>query len=75
MKKVNQPVDSVNTSGLTFPTQQEQVAAVVAPVAQAVIAEVEEKKVEPKASSKKKEVENDDVVPMSTFKKVSDSDN
>lgn len=75
MKKVNQPVDSVNTSGLTFPTQQEQVVAVVTPVAQAVIAEVEEKKVEPKASSKKKEVENDDVVPMSTFKKVSDSDN
>ena len=84
MKKLNQPVDSVNTSGLLFDTKQEQVPAVVTPEVEVAVVEVEVKEepasveqvveeVEPKKASKKKEVEDDDVVPMSTINKASDS--
>ena len=85
MRKLNQPVDSVNTSGLVFDTKQEQVPVVVTPEVENAVVEVEvkeepvvveevvEEKVEPKKASKKKEVEDDDVVPMSTINKASDS--
>ena len=85
MRKLNQPVDSVNTSGLLFDTQQEQAPVVVTPEVEVAVVEVEvkeepvvveevvEEKVEPKKASKKKEVEDDDVVPMSTINKASDS--
>ena len=85
MRKLNQPVDSVNTSGLLFDTKQEQVPVVVTPEVEVAVVEVEvkeepvvvkqavEEKVEPKKASKKKEVEDDDVVPMSTINKASDS--
>jgi hypothetical protein len=84
VKKLNQPVDSVNTSGLLFDTKQEQVPAVVTPEVEVAVVEVEVKEepasveqvveeVEPKKASKKKEVEDDDVVPMSTINKASDS--
>ncbi len=85
MRKLNQPVDSVNTSGLLFDTKQEQVPAVVTPEVEVAVVDVEvkeepvvveqavEEKVEPKKASKKKEVEDDDVVPMSTINKASDS--
>ena len=85
MRKPNQPVDSVNTSGLVFDTKQEQVPVVVTPEVDVAVVEVEvkeepvvveqvvEEKVEPKKASKKKEVEDDDVVPMSTINKASDS--
>ena len=85
MRKLNQPVDSVNTSGLVFDTKQEQVPVVVTPEVEVAVVEVEvkeepvvvkqavEEKVEPKKASKKKEVEDDDVVPMSTINKASDS--
>ena len=84
MKKKNQPVDSVNTSGLLFDTKQEQTPVVATPEVEVAIVEVEvkqkpvvveevaEEKVEPKKASKKKEVEGDDVVPMSTINKASD---
>jgi hypothetical protein len=85
VKKKNQLNDSVNTSGLLFETKQEQVPAVVTPEVEVAVVEVEvkeepivveqrvEEKVEPKKASKKKEVEDDDVVPMSTINKESDS--
>jgi len=81
VKKLNQPVDSVNTSGLLFDTKQEQVPVVVVPEVEVAVVEVEvkeepavvEEKVEPQKASKKKEVEDDDVVPMSTVNKASDS--
>ena len=85
MRKLNQPVDSVNTSGLFFDTKQEQVPVAVTPEVEVAVVEVEvkeepvvveeviEEKVEPKKASKKKEVEDDDVVPMSTINKASDS--
>ena len=85
MRKLNQPVDSVNTSGLLFDTKQEQAPVVVTPEVEVAVVEVEvkeepvvveevvEEKVEPKKDSKKKEVEDDDVVPMSTINKASDS--
>jgi hypothetical protein len=86
VKKKNQPFDSVNTSGLLFDTKQEQVPVVATPEAQVAVVEVEvkeepavtteevvEKKVEPQKASVKKEVEDDDVVPMSTINKASDS--
>jgi hypothetical protein len=85
VKKLNQPVDSVNTSGLLFDTKQEQAPVVVTPEVGVAVIEVEvkeepvvvekvvEEKVEPKKASKKKEVEDDDVVPMSTINKASDS--
>ena len=85
MRKLNQPVDSVNTSGLLFDTKQEQAPVVVTPEVEVAVVDVEikeepvvveevfEEKVEPKKASKKKEVEDDDVVPMSTVNKASDS--
>lgn len=85
MRKLNQPVDSVNTSGLLFDTKQEQAPVVVTPEVEVAVVDVEikeepvvveevfEEKVEPKKASKKKEVEDDDVVPMSTINKASDS--
>ena len=91
MKKVNQPTDSVNTSGLAFGvdtsspivvTKQEEVPAVATvsvdvPVIEVEIKEepivVEEIKAKPKKAFRKKEVEDDDVVPMSTVNKASDS--
>ena len=85
MRKLNQPVDSVNTSGLLCDTKQEQAPVVVTPEVEVAVVEVEvkeepvvveevvEEKVEPKKASKKKEVEDDDVVPMSTINKASDS--
>ena len=85
MRKPNQPVDSVNTSGLYFDTKEEQVPVVVTPKVEIAVVDVEvkeepvaveqvvEEKVEPKKASKKKEVEDDDVVPMSTINKASDS--
>lgn len=85
MKKLNQPVDSVNTSGLLFDTKQEQAPVVVTPEVEVAVVEVEvkeepvvvekvvEEKAEPKKASRKKEVEDDDVVPMSTVNKASDS--
>ncbi len=80
MRKRNQHVDSVNTSGLVFDTKQEQAPAVITPEVEVAVVEVEikeepvvvEEKVEPKKVAKKKEVEDDDVVPMSTISKVSD---
>ena len=84
MRKLNQPVDSVNTSGLLFDTKQEQAPVVVTPEVEVAVVEVEvkeepvvveqavEEKVEPKKASRKKEVEDDDVVPMSTINKASD---
>jgi hypothetical protein len=85
VRKLDQPVDSVNTSGLLFDTKQEQVPVVVTPEVEVAVVEVEvkeepvvveqvvEEKVEPKKASKKTEVEDDDVVPMSTINKASDS--
>jgi hypothetical protein len=85
VKKLNQPVDSVNTSGLLFDTKQEQAPVVVTPEVEVAVVEVEvkeepvvvekvvEEKAEPKKASRKKEVEDDDVVPMSTVNKASDS--
>ena len=85
MKKLNQPVDSVNTSGLLFDTKQEQAPVVVTPEVEVAVVEVEvkeepvvvekvvEEKAEPKKASRKKEVEDDDVVTMSTVNKASDS--
>lgn len=85
MRKPNQPVDSVNTSGLLFDTKQEQVPVVAAPEVEVAVVEVEVKKepavveevvkekAEPKKASKQKEVEDDDVVPMSTINKASNS--
>lgn len=89
MRKPNQPVDSVNTSGLLFDTKQEQVPVVAAPEVEVAVVEVEvkkepavveevvkektEPKTEPKKASKQKEVEDDDVVPMSTINKASNS--
>lgn len=84
MKKKNQPFDSVSTSGLLFETKQEQVPVAVTPEVQVAVVEVEikeepavieqavEEKVETKKTPKKKETEDDDVVPMSTINKVSD---
>lgn len=85
MRKPNQPVDSVNTSGLLFDTKQEQVPVVAVPEVEVAVVEVEVKKepavveevvkekTEPKKASKQKEVEDDDVVPMSTINKASNS--
>jgi len=79
MKKKNQPFDSVNTSGLVFETKQEQVPVTATPEVDVAVVEVEVKKepvvvekVEAKKAPKKKETEDEDVVPMSTIKKVSD---
>ena len=84
MKKKNQPFDSVNTSGLLFETKQEQTPLMATPEVEVavvgvevkeepvVVEEVVEEKVEPKKASKKKELEDDDVVPMSTINKASD---
>ncbi|CAB4145259.1 hypothetical protein UFOVP1217_100 [uncultured Caudovirales phage] len=91
MRKPNQPVDSVNTSGLLFDTKQEQVPVVVTPEVEVAVVEVEvkeepvvveevaevaevaEEKVEPKKASKKKDAEDDDVVPLSFINKASES--
>ena len=85
MKKPNQPVDSVNTSGLLFDTKQEQAPVIVTPEAEVAVVEVEakeepvvveevaEEKVEPKKASKKKDAEDDDVVPLSFINKASES--
>ena len=43
MKKLNQPVDSVNTSGLLFDTKQEQAPVVVTPEVEVAVVEVEVK--------------------------------
>jgi hypothetical protein len=81
MKKKNQPFDSVNTSGLLFETKQEQVPVAVTPEVEVAVAvvdvEVKEEpvvieKAEIKKAPKKKETEDEDVVPMSTINKVSD---
>ena len=85
MKKLNQPVDSVNTSGLLFDTKQEQSPLVETPEVEVAVVEVEvkeelvvveevaEEKVEPKKASKKKDAEDDDVVPLSFINKASES--
>jgi hypothetical protein len=85
VKKLNQPVDSVNTSGLLFDTKQEQSPLVETPEVEVAVVEVEvkeelvvveevaEEKVEPKKASKKKDAEDDDVVPLSFFNKASES--
>jgi hypothetical protein len=84
MRKPHQPVDSVNTSGLSFDTKEEiqptTIAVVETPVVVAVEAKQEiiadeivvEKKVETKKASKKT-VEDDDVVPLSSINKASES--
>lgn len=85
MRKPNQPVDSVNTSGLSFQTKEEIQPApvvVVADTPEVVEVEVKEEilqeevvvetKVETKKASKKA-VEDDDVVPLSTLNKATET--
>lgn len=83
MKKLNQLTDSINTSGLYYDTKQEQVPVTVTPEVQIPIVEVQvkeesavieqavEEKVEPQKAFYIKEVEEDDVVPMSIINKAS----
>lgn len=84
MRKPHQPVDSVNTSGLSFDTKEEIQPTTIAVVETPAVVEVEvkkeiiaddivvEKKVETKKASKKA-VEDDDVVPLSFINKASES--
>ena len=84
MKKLNQPVDSVNTSGLLFDTKEEIQPTPIAVVETPAVIEVEvkqeiveeetvaETKVETKKASKKA-VEDEDVVPLSFINKASES--
>lgn len=88
MKKKNQINDSVSTSGLIYDTKEEaqptpvvvevDAPAVVVvetkeePVVDVVEEVVVEKKVEPKKASKKA-VEDDDVVPLSSITKATET--
>ena len=88
MKKKNQINDSVSTSGLVYDTKEEaqptpvvvqvDAPAVVVvetkeePVVDVVEEVVVEKKVEPKKASKKA-VEDDDVVPLSSITKATET--
>ena len=80
MRKPNQPVDSVNTSGLVFDTKQEQVPVVVTPEVEIAVVEVEVKEetvvVEQEETAVVEQVVEEKVEPKKASKKkeVEDDD-